>query len=440
MIIVSKFGGSVTSNVEGIKRAMEIVKSDPSRRYVIASAPGAVSGDPGITDLLFMCHSASARGEDCNELIAKISECYRNIADGLGTDFDVDGEIAGLKKDLASGRSLDYIGSRGEYIMGKILAEYLGWEFVDPSELIFFNSDGTLNAAKTFSTAKAKLGLLNNAVIPGFYGSMPDGSIKTFPRGDGDSSGAIVARSVNADLFEKWSETAKTYSADPSVIPNPQVIRHITYEEAVELNYVGINAIRDSVIFMLKEAGIPLKICSIIDGGEAGMMISAELPEGVSRNDAVCITGRRNYYIIHINKYGLNKIYGFGEKLFGLFSKYCVPCEHCLSGIHKISVVVKSQMFILHHRQLLEELKRVIEPDSITVENNLSLIAVIGHGMKNVPGTFESLFYPLAKEKINVRMIDEGADDLNIIIGVSDSDYNKAVQTLYDYVILKKEK
>lgn len=439
MIIVSKFGGSVTASAEGIKRAMEIVRSDSSRRYVIASAPGSTISGTGITDMLFMCHASFSRHENYQELVEKISDSYRAIIDGLGMSFDIDAEISALKRDLSSGKNLDYIGSRGEYIAGKIFAAYLGWEFVDASSIIFFNSDGSLNESKTFTESKAKLSRLEHAVIPAFYGSMPDGRTKTFPRGDGDSSGAIVARAVNAELFEKWSETAKTYSADPSVIESPEIIRHITYSEAVELNYSGIFTVNDSVLFMLMETGIPLRICSINDSDDAGMMISANLPEGVTRNKAVCIAGRRNFYIVHIAKYGLNKQEGFGEKLFGIFAKYHVSCEHCLSGIHKMSVVVKSQMFILHHKQIIDEIKRVIEPDSVVVEKDLSIIAVIGQGMGTVKGTFESVFYAMVSAKIKVRMIDQGADDLNVIIGVSDKDYVNAVKALYDYVILGKE-
>ena len=387
--------------------------------------------------MLFMAHSTFKNGENYNELLEKISDKYREIINVLGMKFDLEAEITTLKKNLLSGKSPDYIGSRGEFIMGKILAEYLGWDFVDSAEIIFFNADETLNETKTFSTAHAKLSARKHAIIPGFYGSLPDGKIKTFARGDGDSSDAIVASALKADLFEKWSETTKIYSADPSVISNPEIIKNITYSEAVELNYIGISIVRDSVIFMLRKENIPLKICSLTDNNE--MLISSELPKVISRNVAMCIAGRRNFNVIHIEKYGLNKQYGFGEKLFGLFSKYQIPCEHCLSGIHKMSVVVKTPMFDLRRNALIEDIKHVIEADTITVEKNLSLIAVIGQGMGTIKGTFESVFEAMAGAKIKVRMIDQGADDLNIIIGVADKDYEKAVKFLYEYVIQRKE-
>ena len=431
-MIVSKFGGSSLSDSKKVKRTLEIIKADPERRYIIASAP------EGITDMLYICYSNFVNKEDYQEILNKISNCYKEIINGLGINFDVEAEINILKKNLISGVNLDYVGSRGEYIMGKILAEFLGRPFVDASEIIFFNVDGTLNDTKTFITANKKLKTLENAVIPGFYGSTPDGNIKTFSRGDGDSSGAIIARSMNADLFEKWSETAKIFSADPSVIPDAKIIENITYEEAVELNYIGIKNIRDSVIFMLKAADIPIKIRSIYDSENNGMFISSKLPENISRNVAMCIAGRRNLNIIHIEKYGLNKISGFGEKLFGIFAKYNIACEHCLSGIHKMSVVVKTPTFDLRRSEILDDIKKAVDADAVTLEKDLSLIAVIGQGMGTIKGTFEGVFYAVASAKVKVRMIDQGADDLNVIIGVSDIYYEKVIKALYEHVILGK--
>ncbi|MBQ6969702.1 MAG: hypothetical protein IJP85_05190 [Synergistaceae bacterium] len=435
MVIVSKFGGSIMSSADRIRQAVEILRSDTSRRYVIASAPAGSPGEAGITDLLMMCHSAFVRHEDYSGPLSAVSEHFRLLSDELGARFDIDSEISALKGDLLSGKNSDYIASRGEFIMGKIIANILGWEFVDASSIVFFNNDGTLNESKTFTESKAKLSRLERAVIPSFYGSLPDGQTKTFPRGDGDSTGAIVARAVNADMFEKWSETVKAYSTDTSVIPNPKIIRNMTYSEASELNYCGIFTVNDGVLFMLKEAGIPIRIRSLNDSDDGGMTISANLPEGAKRNSAVCIAGRRNFYIIHIEKYSLNKQHGFGEKLFGIFSKYKVPCEHCLSGIHKISVVVKSQMFILHYKQIIDEINQTIEPDSVAVEKDLSLITAIGEGMREEAGRFQRIFSPLSRAGINVRMIDHGADGLNIIIGVQDKDYVSAVKILYDDVI-----
>ena len=436
-LIVSKFGGSITSSADGVKRAAEIIRANPSRRYVIASAPGTSPNETGVTDILFMCHS-SQKSEDRREMLAKISERYRKIIDGLGMKFDIDAEINALNDDLDAGKGLDYIGSRGEYILGKILAEFLRWPFVDAEGIIFFNDDGTLDEEKTFRTAGSILRTLNHAVIPGFYGSMPNGSIKTFGRGDGDSSGAIVARAVGADLFEKWSETVKIYGADPAIIPEAELVRNITYDEAVELNYVGLNIIRDSVIFMMKDAGIPIRVSSLKD--YEGTLITAHLPEKNHRSVSACIAGRRNFNVLHIDKYGLNKMHGFGEKLFGIFAKHGVACEHCLSGIYKMSIVIKTPLFDIRRAEVLDDVRREIEPDSMTVEGGLSLIAIVGEGVSDAgKGMFEKVFVALSRAGIKVRMVDQGSDSLNIILGVDDFDYESAVKALYGAMIKNKE-
>ncbi|MBQ9419665.1 MAG: aspartate kinase [Synergistaceae bacterium] len=431
--IVSKFGGSETSTPEGVKRAIEIVKSNPARRYVVASAPAQTSKSPGITDLLFMCHSSFHSGDNYVEMLGKISNVYESIIDGLNVNFDLDAEILEVKKALITGADVNQIASRGEYIMGKILASVLGWDFVDASEIIFFNSDGTLDEEKTFTTAGSRLKNLAHAVIPGFYGKTPDGKIKTFQRGDGDSSGAIVARAVGADLLEKWSETTKIFGADPAVIPYAELIPAITYSEAIELNYIGINIISDNVIFMMRDADIPIRVASIYS--DKNTMITSRKAEDNLNDVAVCVAGRRNFSLLHIEKYGLNKQYGFGERLFGLLAKYHIACEHCLSGIYKMSLALKSPLFDLRRKEIFSEINKIIDPDSLSIEKNLSLIAVIGQGMGTTKGIFEKVFAALAKADIKVRMIDQGSDDLNIMIGVRDSDYENAVRALYANMI-----
>ena len=266
---------------------------------------------------------------------------------------------------------------------------------------------------------------------------MPNGSIKTFSRGDGDSSGAIVARAVKADLFEKWSETVKIYGADPAIIPEAELVRNITYDEAVELNYVGLNIIRDSVIFMMKDAGIPIRVSSLNE--HEGTLITAHLHEKDHRSVSACIAGRRKFNVLHIEKYGLNKMHGFGEKLFGIFAKHGVPCEHCLSGIYKMSIVIKTPLFDIRRAEVLDDVRRVIEPDSMTVEGGLSLIAIVGEGMGTVKEVFEKVFSALSRAGIRVRMIDQGSDSLNIILGVDDFDYENAIKALYGAMIKKKE-
>ena len=433
-MIVSKFGGSITASAEGLMRAAEIIRSNPERCYIIVSAPGKTFSGTGVTDILYMCHSAFHKREDFSGMLDTIAGIFTAITDGLGMKYDIEPEISALKNDLTAGKSLDHIGSRGEYIMGKIIAQFLGWKFVDAAGIISFNNNGEIDTAKTFRNAREKLSGLSHAVIPTFYGTMPNGEIKTFQRGNGDSSGALIARGVGASLFEKWSDSAMTYSAEPSVVPDSRVIHNLTYSEAVGLNYIGVRVISDNVIFMLRDAGIPIRICGIYDGGE-GLTISAEIPRNVSRSNAVCIAGRKGYDVIHIEKYGLNKIYGFGEKLFGLFAKYRVACEHCLSGIYKMSVVIKTPMFDIRRNEILSELQSVIEPEQMRVERKLSLITVVGEGIGADKDMFRRIFTALSQAGIRVRMIDQGSDDLSVIAGVSDEDYVKAVNALYRSVI-----
>ena len=437
-LIVSRFGGNAAANSEEIKRAAEIVKSNPDRRYVVISAPGPSTDCLGITDLLYMCHSGFSNHENCDDMLAQISGRYSDIVSGLGIDFDVSAEMSALRKSLEFGMNLDYIGSRGEYIMAKIFATFLGWDFVDAAKILFFDKEGKPDTGKTFKVAGEFLKDYERAVIPSFYGSLPDGKIKTFRRGDCDTAGAMVACSVKAGLFEKWSEDAKIYSADPSVIPDAELIRNVTYNEALELNYMGMDLATDYVILLLQEAGIPMFISSIHTSDEESMMISPELPPDAMRDVVSCIAGRKGFNIIHIQKYGMNKIYDFGEKLFGLFAKHRIACQHYLSGIHQMSVVLKTPMFELRRGEVISEIQHEINPDSVTVERGLSLIAIIGEGMGTVKGIFSKILTALSLAEIKVQMIDQGSDKVNMILGVSDSDYENAVKALYKAVILNE--
>ena len=425
------------SDPEHVNRTAEIVKSNPLRRYVVVSAPGRSSGsDLGITDMLYICHSKFFGGENYAEILAAIYDCYNSIVQGLGINFNIDDAMSSLKDDLSSGKSVDYFASRGEYIMAGIFAAYLGWELIDAAEIIRFKADGTLDKELSLSTAGKILLNTNHAVIPGFYGSMPDGSIKTFKRGAGDITGGIAARSVDAEMFEKWNRDREIFSADPNIVSNPEIIRTLSYREALELNYVGIKTTQDEVIMLLNEAGIPMNIRSISAPDDIGTIISAEIPEGSRHNVAVCIAGRRNFSIIHIGKYGVNGEAGFGERLFNVFSKHRIACEHCLSGIYRLSVVLKSPVFDLRRSAVLDEIKSAVNTEDVTVEKNLSLIAIIGQGMGTVHGTFMQAFTALAGEKIKVRMTDQGSDNMNIILGVHDEDYNMAINALYKAMII----
>ena len=435
-VIVSRFGGDEASNSQEIIKAANVLKSDPSRRYAVISAPGSTPESVVVTDMLYLCHSRFVSHESYDDILRKIYERFSEIVSGLGINFNLNAEIENLKRDINMGMSLDYIASRGEYITARIVSEYLGWQFVDASGLIFFNKNGTPDKEKTFSVVGQKLKPMIHAVIPSFYGTADNGDIRTFVRGDCDSAGALIACSVGADVYEKWSEAAKVFSADPSVIPNPELIRNITYTEALELNYTGINLVTDNVILMLHDAGIPMRIASTHNPDDEGMLISSALPENSQRKLTACISGSRNYTTVHIRKYGLNKDYAFNEKLFAIFARQRIPCQLSLSGIHQMSVILKAPVFDIRRNQIISEIQNELSPETVTVEKGLSVIVIIGEGMGTVKGTFSRIFDALVRAGVKAKMIEQGADQQNILIGVSDADYSNAVKSLYDELII----
>ena len=436
-VIVSKFGSAAFSTPEMIQKTASILMSNPDRKYVVVSAPGGVSReDVKVTDMLFIMNARYTNRENFDEMMTKIRDRYTEIVRGLGVNYDVDAEIMDIKKNLFFGRGNDYVVSRGEYIMAKIFAEYLGWKFIDASGFIFFGKDGSIDRAKTFEAASNTFSGIEHAVIPGFYGTTAGGNIKLFPRGGADTTAAIAARAVSASLCEKWSETTKVYSADPSIVPDPAVIRHLTYEELKQLTYMGINIFHEDVILLMQDIGIPIKVRNIHDIDDPGTLVTKDLPVDSTRGVAACIAGKRNYRILHIEKFGLNRLTGIGQKVFGIFTERNISCEHYMSGIYRFSIVVKNPLFDLKRAEILAALNEAIKPENITVEKNLSLITVVGKGMRTVKGIFAKMFNGLAGAGIKVRMIEQGSDDLNIIIGVYDEDYEEAVRAIYGALII----
>ncbi len=437
-LIVAKFGGIALADAEAVRHTAEIINSNPNRRYIVVSSPGIRSSEEiRITDMLYICHSRYANRENFTEILEKIEGRFGEIINALGVNFDMHAEISDLKKNLFLGRTIDYIVSRGEYIMARIVAEYLGWDFVDAANIIVFNRDGTLNVEKSLEAIKNFLRRTEYAVIPGFYGAVSGTNIKTFERGGGDATGALIARAMGAGLYEKWAEATEVFSADPAIVKNPAIIRNITYSELKELTYMGINIVYEDVIYLMQDSGISLSIRNIHHPDDAGTLITDQLPENLQRRVTACIAGRRNYKLIHIHKFGLNKAVGIGRKVFGIFSDRNISCEHYLSGIYQFMIVVKNPLFDLKRVEILNALKDAVNPESVEVEKDLSLIAVIGEGMGTVKGIFAKMFNALAEAGVKVRMIEQGADDLNILIGVYNEDFETSVKALYDAMILQ---
>lgn len=436
--IAVKFGGTSLADASQIRKAAEIIKSNPERRYLVASAPGKrFSADIKVTDLLYSCYSEFAKGDEYSGTLAKIKQRYAEIIDELGIDFDISAEIEAIESELRKYPPSDYLASRGEYLNSKIIAKFLGWPFVDAAEVIFFNEDGFFDAEKTYQTLGGRLKELDYAVIPGFYGSMPDGKIKTFSRGGSDITGSIVSRSVKADLYENWTDVSGMLSADPRIVESPRPIDYITYTELRELSYMGASVLHEDAVFPVRSAGIPINIRNTNRPDDNGTLISASKPSDVKPRPVTGIAGRKGFTSIRVEKSQMNGQTGFGARLLYIFSRNGIPFEHCPTGIDTISVVVNSAAFDLKREEILREIKNELSPDFITIEKNLAVIAVVGEGMVRVKGIAAKIFKSLADAGVNVRMIDQGSDELNIIIGVDESDYETALKALYGAMIEK---
>ena len=437
-VITAKFGGTSLADASQIRKVAEIIKSNPERKYVVASAPGKrFPDDIKVTDLLYSCYSEFAKGNEYSGVLAKIKARYSDIISELGITFDIGAEIDTIEFELKKYPPADYLASRGEYLNSKIIAQFMGWPFVDAADVIFFDETGIFDGAKTYPALGEKLKDLPNAIIPGFYGSTPDGRIKTFSRGGSDITGSIVARSVNADLYENWTDVSGMLSADPRIVDRPKPIDYITYTELRELSYMGASVLHEDAVFPVRKAGIPVNIRNTNSPDDNGTLIAASMPKDVKRSPVTGIAGRKGFTSIRVEKSQMNGQTGFGARLLYIFSRNGVPFEHCPTGIDTISVVVNGSMFDSKRDEILREIKNELSPDFITIEKNLAVIAVVGEGMVSARGTAAKAFGALADSGVNIRMIDQGSDELNIIIGVDESDYETAIKALYTAMIQK---
>ena len=440
--IVVKFGGTSLATAEQIKKVAAIINENPQRKFVVASAPGKrFSDDIKITDLLYKCHSLARENKDFSEPLKNIHDRFLDIINGLGVqNFDIKSEIITLENNLKKISAPDYAASRGEYINSKIIAAFLNRPFIDAAELIFFNDDGSLNEEKTYSSIASKLKNLDNAVIPGFYGSLSDGNIKTFSRGGSDVTGSIIARGVNAVLYENWTDVSGMLSADPRIVDNPEVINNITYTELRELSYMGASVLHEDAVFPVRKARIPINIKNTNRPQDPGTKISASLPpnlrlERLKHSPVTGIAGKKGFTSIRVEKNMMNNQTGFGAALLNIFAEHKISFEHCPTGIDSISVIVGSNLFDPKHQEILYDINRNLNPDSVIVEDHLALIAVVGEAMVRSKGMAAKIFHALAEADINIRMIDQGSNELNIIIAVDESDYENAVRAIYKELV-----
>ncbi len=430
--ITVKFGGTSLANAEQIEKAASIIRADPARRYVVASAPGKRErGDTKVTDLLYRCYREAASGADYAGTLAQIERRFADIIKKLGVDFKLADEIASIRRRLELSPDADYMASRGEYLNSKILAAYLGFPFVDAAEIIRFRADGVLDATYTFRTLGARLSGMERAVIPGFYGALPDGSIKTFSRGGSDVTGAIVARASASELYENWTDVSGMLSADPRIVDDPRVIDFITYTELRELSYMGASVLHEDAVFPVRKAGIPINIRNTNCPEDPGTMIVASLPASTGRRTITGVAGKTGFSSIHIEKSMMNGEVGFVAHLLKIFSDCGLSFEHCPSGIDTISVVINTEAFDPFRDEILRRIRQDLEPDVISVEDDLALIAVVGQGMVYAKGTAAAVFRALSDADINIRMIDQGSSELNIIVSVESRDFEMAVRSIY---------
>ena len=433
---IVKFGGSSLANAQQFEKVGEIIRSDESRRYVVPSAPGKrFDGDTKVTDLLYKCYNIAVKGEDFGAVLQEIKERYYEIIRGLKLDLSLEDEFAQIEKDFKAQAGSDYAASRGEFLNGKVMAAYLGYEFVDAATVIRFDKNGNFDADKTDKLLSKRLAKCERAVIPGFYGAYEDGTVKTFSRGGSDVTGSLVAKAIKADLYENWTDVSGFLVTDPRIVENPAVIETITYRELRELSYMGATVLHEDAIFPVRKEGIPINIKNTNKPEDKGTFIV----ESTCKKPKYTITGiagKKGFCSINIEKSMMNSEVGFGRKVLQVFEDQGISFEHIPSGIDTLTVYVHQDEFEEKEQQVIAGIHRAVHPDFVEMESDLALIAVVGRGMKSQRGTAGRIFSALAHANVNVKMIDQGSSELNIIIGVENRDFEAAVKAIYDIFVL----
>ncbi len=430
---VVKFGGSSLASAEQFKKVGAIIQADESRVYVIPSAPGKrFSDDTKVTDMLLHVYQTACEGKDIDDEIKAIKARYDEIIEGLGlSDFSLDSDFEVIAKTLREEPEKDYAASRGEYLNGKIMAAYLGIQFIDSAEVIFFNEEGKLNSYKTEKVLAAKLAEYDRAVIPGFYGLGKNGKVKTFSRGGSDVTGSIVAQAARADVYENWTDVSGFLISDPRIVPNPKPIKFITYRELRELSYMGASVLHEDAIFPVRQCGIPINIRNTNIPSDEGTWIV----ETTARKQEQVITGiagKKDFCTVFISKAMMNSEIGFCRKVLQAFEENQISVEHMPSGIDTMTVVVHEDEFMHKEQKVISAIHRLAAPDAIEIESGLALVAVVGRGMKSASGTAGKLCNALANAGINIKMIDQGSSELNIIVGVRNEDFETATKAIYN--------
>lgn len=430
--IVVKFGGSSLATAEQFEKAAAIIHKNPARRYIVASAPGKRSSDDTkVTDLLYRCYNSACTGKDFMPALTQIRQRFDCIIAQLQLQIDLAADFDAIATHLHGTPQCDYMASRGEYLNSKLLAAYLGIPFMDAAQMVLFHADGSFDAEATNNAIAHALAGVAHAVIPGFYGALPDGTICTLSRGGSDVTGSIVARAVGAVLYENWTDVSGVLSADPRLVENPHVIDYITYRELRELSYMGASVLHEDAVFPVRQASIPINIRNTNRPSDPGTFIVPTLPANAHKRKVTGIAGRKGFSSVYVEKSMMNGEIGFVAKLLEIFAGHGIPFEHCPSGIDTVSIIVSTAALASARKEILQEIDMQLHPDHVSVEDGLALIAVVGQGMIYAKGTAAHIFHVIADANINIRMIDQGSSELNIIIAVKEADYELAIRSLY---------
>ena len=430
---VCKFGGTSMADGNVINGVKKIIDADARRKYVVVSAPGKrYSGDTKVTDLLYACHKELVEKGSCKNGFAAVRARFNSLVKELNIPFEINALLDETEAAIDSERSEDFTASRGEYLCARIVAEVLGATFIDAKDVIFFNEDGSLNGEKSYKAISFAVSGAERAVIPGFYGKGYDGKVKTFSRGGSDISGSIIARAVNATVYENWTDVSGFLACDPRIVESPVKMKTISYKELRELSYMGANVLHSDSIFPLRKANIPIQIKNTFRPQDAGTSIVPSAKYTPSGNLVTGVAGKKNFTVIFIEKSHMNAEVGFMCKVLSVLVEEEISIEHIPSGIDTMSLVVESNDLSKEKLEtVIEKIKSAVAPDVIRVIEDIALIATVGHGMSSSVGTSARLFNALAAADINIKMIDQGSSELNIIVGVRNDDYEKCIRAIY---------
>ena len=433
MLKVAKFGGSSVAGAEQFKKVKKIIEADPSRRLVVVSAAGKRGADDHkLTDLLYLCHAHLTYGVSCGDIMNTIRQRFVDIRNELGLHYDVEGEFDALSARLSRDMSVDELVSRGEYFTARLMAEYLGFTFVDAASCIFFGFDGQIDREKTDDTIAAALKANGKILIPGFYGRLPTGKIKVMTRGGSDITGALAAAAVDADVYENWTDVSGILMADPKIVPDPSPIAHITYAELRELAFMGASVLHEESILPVKEKGIALNIRNTNHPEDPGTMIVDSIEEEQSVERFITgIAGRRNFTILTVLKRNMNTSMTLRQSL-EILDRYHAPVEHITLGLDSFALVTSTAALGDGLYDVIADIQKTCRPDDIQVQDSIALVAAVGRKMTFRPGISGRLFKALGEHGVNIRTIAQGADELSIIVGVDNSNFETAIRVLYD--------